>query len=198
MQSILGSNIYYLIVFFFIYSFLGWITEIIYALKSRGVFVNRGFLFGPFCPIYGIGIILCVLLLNDLNNNLIILYISSVALITTIEYFTGYFLEKIFNTKWWDYTDDPFNLHGRVCLGYSLLWGLAVVFILKIIHPFIASLIIAIPSHSIAIISFLITMYFLVDLSYTLITLVGLNNIASNVSSFSSEIKERYSYLLRK
>ncbi len=126
---------------FIIYAFLGWCIEVAYYTVTSGKFVNRGFLNGPICPIYGFGMILLISLLGSLVDNFILLFIGSLILTSTLEFITGFVLEKLFNTKWWDYTDMPFNLKGYISLSFSILWGLASVFVLNIIHPTIVNVI---------------------------------------------------------
>lgn len=175
---------------------MGWLSEVFYAYKNRGYFVNRGFLYGPFCPIYGIGIVITISFLYKFNNNLILLYILSTVLVSFLEYITGYMLEKLFHSRWWDYSDEPFNLKGRICLSFSLLWGVALVFIIRIIHPMISSLLNMISLEIIIPLSFLILIYFLTDVFFTLSSLIRLNSLFNNLNNISTEIKERYEYLV--
>ena len=129
--------IYNLLCVFFIYSFIGWCAEVIYAASSTGKFVNRGFLNGPVCPIYGIRIAFVSFLLDPIKDNLFFLYIGAVIVTSVIEWLAGWILEKIFKQKWWDYYNYPFNLNGYICLKFSLIWGFACVFVVNILHPFI-------------------------------------------------------------
>ena len=120
---------------FFIYAFLGWCMEVIYATTDTGKFINRGFLIGPACPIYGIGMVIVVSVLSSIQDNIFILFIGAMILTSILEFITGVILERIFNDKWWDYSDLPFNIKGYICLKFSLLWGLGCVFIMKLIYP---------------------------------------------------------------
>lgn len=130
-------SFYYFVLYFFIYGTLGWCTEVAYAAVKEGRFVNRGFLNGPICPIYGVGVSVVVHFLQPLSEQLILLYIGSTILVTLLEGITGYVLEKLFHHKWWDYSGMPWNIGGYVCLVFSLMWGVACVFIVKVIHPLI-------------------------------------------------------------
>ena len=129
------QNFYELVWIFIIYAFIGWCTEVSYAALDTGKFVNRGFLNGPYCPIYGCGVVIVVA----------ILFAGSFLLTSVLEYITGYILEKVFHNKWWDYSDKPFNIKGYVCLKFSIYWGLACTFIMDIIHPIIYAAIRFIP-----------------------------------------------------
>lgn len=132
--------------YFIIYAFLGWCSEVAYAALCDGRFVNRGFLNGPVCPIYGFGVVTVITLLSPLEDNLIMLFIGSVFLTGVIEYVTGFLLEKLFHEKWWDYSDVPFNLNGYICPKFLLLWGFACVFVVKLVHPAIAASVGIIPT----------------------------------------------------
>ncbi len=121
--------------FFIIYSFIGWCVEIAFHTVTTGEFVNRGFLNGPVCPIYGFGMIMLIFFLGSLIDNFILLFIGSFLLTSILEFITGFILEEIFNKKWWDYSDRPLNVKGYICLSFSIAWGLASIFVLNIINP---------------------------------------------------------------
>lgn len=128
---------YIFLLSFFVYGFLGWCTEVAFAAVKEKKFVNRGFLNGPICPIYGVGVCAVIVLLEPFAKNLVVLYISSVIVVTALEWLTGFLLEKMFHNKWWDYSDMRFNLNGYVCLQFSLVWGIGCVAIVKLINPVI-------------------------------------------------------------
>ena len=138
-------SIYYSILYFFVYGFLGWCTEVIFAAFKQHRFVNRGFLNGPICPIYGVGVTLVIACLEAFQSNLLLLYISSVILVTVLEGVTGWAMDKLFHNKWWDYSKLPFNIGGYVCLLFSLIWGVACVFIVYFVHPLIHHVLSLIP-----------------------------------------------------
>lgn len=121
--------------FFFIYSFLGWVVEVSYQTYKLKTFINRGFLNGPLCPVYGFGMLAILVFLYDFHDNILLLFIGGFFLTSLLEFFTGWILERIFNKKWWDYSDMPFNIKGYVSLLFSLAWGLGVVLVIKLIHP---------------------------------------------------------------
>lgn len=136
---------YSIVWYFFIYAFFGWCAEVAFAAARSGKFVNRGFLNGPVCPIYGFGLIIIILALTPLSKNLLLLFAGSMLLTSALELATGWALEKIFHTRWWDYSNNKFNVHGYICLGASIVWGLAAVFVMEIIQPLIAALVRSIP-----------------------------------------------------
>ena len=113
--------IYKALCYFFIYGFLGWCCEVIYAAIIDGKFVNRGFLNGPICPIYGFGVLFVLTLLEPIRENFLFLFIGSVILTSVLEFITGFLLEKVFKMKWWDYSNERFNIHGYICLKFSII-----------------------------------------------------------------------------
>lgn len=130
---------YHYLLNFFIYGFLGWCTEVAFAAFKEHHFVNRGFLNGPICPIYGFGVSTVILFLTPFQDNLFLLYLVSTIVVTALEWLTGFLLEKLFHSRWWDYSNMPLNLNGYVCLLFSLIWGVACVFIVKIFHPLVTA-----------------------------------------------------------
>ena len=113
--------------------------ESIVRTISEKKLINTGFLHGPFCPIYGIGAIILFAFLDKFENNLILLFFVAIIVLTIWEYIVGWMLEKLFNTKYWDYSEQKFNIQGRVCLTNSICWGILGVLLVKYIHPFIKS-----------------------------------------------------------
>ena len=132
----------YLLTYFIIYSFLGWVMESIFRTLWEKKIINTGFLKGPFCPIYGIGAIIMITLLSDLKDAPVLLFLISFIVLTIWEYLVGVLLEKLFKTKYWDYSDHKFNYKGRICLTNSLAWGILGVLFTKYIHPFIEQIVI--------------------------------------------------------
>ena len=159
---------------FLIYGFLGWCTEVIFAAVNNGKFVNRGFLNGPICPIYGFGVLTVVKLLRPFGSNILLLFIGSVIITTILEFLTGFLLEKLFRQKWWDYSDVPFNIKGYVCLKFSLLWGLACMFIVKIIHPMVMKFIQILPNALSTVLCAVVLTATAVDFLLTLINMLKL------------------------
>ena len=110
--------------YFYIYGFLGWCSEVAFAAIAHGKFVNRGFVNGPICSIYGFGVMSVLLVLGPLKSSFWLLFGGSVLFTSAIEYLTGWVLEKVFHDKWWDYSKRPLNIKGYVCLEFSVLWGI--------------------------------------------------------------------------
>ena len=191
------QNFYELVWIFIIYAFIGWCTEVSYAALDTGKFVNRGFLNGPYCPIYGCGVVIVVAILTPLKENLLILFAGSFLLTSVLEYITGYILEKVFHNKWWDYSDKPFNIKGYVCLKFSIYWGLACTFIMDIIHPIIYAAIRFIPFVLGVVLLSIIMCVFAADCIITVTTILKFNKrlkvmdeMAASIHRLSDEIGE--------
>ena len=121
---LLSSNVFTLFCYFVIYSFMGWCLETLYATICKKEFINRGFLTGPFCPIYGFGILSIIVLLKPIETNYIFLFLGSIFLTSIIEYITGYILETAFDSTWWDYSDIPYNIMEEYAY-LSLFYGVS-------------------------------------------------------------------------
>lgn len=139
------TNLYEAIWIFMIYAFLGWCAEVAFAAVDSGKFVNRGFMNGPYCPIYGVGVLIVVWVLTPLKDNIFVLFAGSVILTSVLEYLVGFLLEKLFGNRWWDYSDLPFNIKGYVCLKFSLMWGIGCMLIMDMVHPGIYKWILWVP-----------------------------------------------------
>ena len=142
---VFGFSLYHILAYFLIYSCIGWCLEVIYAAATTGQLVNRGFLNGPVCPIYGFGMILVLFLLTPLQGSILLLYIGGVILPSALELVGGWLLYKVYHTRWWDYSDFPFNIGGYICLEFCLLWGVGTLVVMRIVHPVIASFVDMIP-----------------------------------------------------
>ena len=139
-----GIEFYQMAWYFIFYSFAGWILEVVYHAVTMGKVVNRGFLNGPVCPVYGFGVLAVVVMISlageteKLTVEVIPfwqLFIGGIVLSSIIELIAGWMLNRIFHARWWDYSNKPFNLNGYICLEFSLIWGLAIVFVVREIHP---------------------------------------------------------------
>jgi uncharacterized membrane protein len=139
---ILGIKVWRIMAYFVIYSFLGFVLETIYGLLTKGVIESRqSFLYGPFCSIYGLGAVVMILLLQYFKKNNYTLFFGGYVIGSLIEYFVSLFGEMILHVKWWDYSTEPFNINGRVCLFYSLAWGILAIYLVKHVNPAIDSFI---------------------------------------------------------
>ena len=170
-------SLYTLLLYFMIYSCMGWVLEVVYHAVSFGKVVNRGFLNGPLCPVYGFGA--AAILLADgyfpLRNPLA-LFLCGSCFATLIELAAGWILDRMFHARWWDYSDLPLNLHGYICLKFSILWGVAILVGMRVIHPPVAHLISDVLPSSAGWILILVSYAFLsADVWITIAFLLGLN-----------------------
>lgn len=135
--KIAGTDFYHIINWFFLYSFLGWVWESAYVSAKEKRLVNRGFVTGPVCTIYGCGAVAVYLILKPISGNLLLLFLGGILVPTVLEYLTAVLMETIFHTSWWDYSKNRFNFQGRICLGASLGWGVFTVILFYVLHPFV-------------------------------------------------------------
>ena len=186
-----------LTLFFSVYSMIGWLCESIYCSIPQKRWINRGFLNGPFCPVYGFGALLILAVLSPLLGvfefplELIVLFFTATLLTSVLEYVTSVLLEKLFHTSWWDYSNHKYQIHGRVCLMNSLLFGVMSTLVLEVLHPLISSLLTAIPR----IVSFPLAgglfVYFILDGTVTTIGILRMNGKLAQLQTILDEIRER-------
>jgi uncharacterized membrane protein len=161
-----------------------------YAAVKEGRFVNRGFLNGPICPIYGIGVGVVVQFLMPFREQYIILYIASTVLVTILEGITGFLLDKIFHHRWWDYSKMPLNIGGYVCLLFSLIWGVACVFVVKVVHPLVHKALALIPFYLGIVIIIILGIVMFADLYVTASTILKLNKRLDAMEKIAEELRE--------
>lgn len=183
--------ILYNIAYFMVYSFAGWGLESVSKTISQKKFVNSGFLNGPFCPIYGFGAMIMIVCLQSLKGRPILLFIVAFFILSAWEYIVGIFLEKIFKTKYWDYSHLKFNLQGRICLKNSLYWGILGVVFIGFLHPFIQSYIEMIPTDLLLYIVIVIGISMLVDLVISSIAVTNFNSAITKLNELGENIKEK-------
>lgn len=184
----MALSFYTLVAYFFIYSFLGWTMETIYASVKQQRYVNRGFLNGPFCPIYGSAAVLLLLALTPLASNPVLLFIVGAVLASALEYFTGYIMETIFHAKWWDYSQNKFNLDGRICLKYTFLWGILSALLVEFIHPAISRLIERCPAEWLRSGIWVLLLYFIADCGLTVWNITTLHQWLTNLQKLSEAV----------
>lgn len=190
-------RIYFLL--FLIYSVIGWIMEVTLSFIENHKFINRGFLIGPYCPIYGTGAIIITLLLNRYVDDWIVLFIMSILICGVLEYITSYLMEKIFKARWWDYSNMKFNINGRICLETIIPFGLLGLFIMYITNPFFFSLLQQIPNVWLTVLSIFFAIVFIIDniISFNVIANVRIatkkiskENIKDNTEEITQKVKE--------
>lgn len=189
----------YIFLLFIIYSFLGWCVEVINSfLHSKG-FVNRGFLIGPYCPIYGVGLLLIIYFLKEYTDSYLVLFVMSMFICMILEYFTSYVMEKLFNARWWDYSHKRFNINGRICLETTIPFGLGGMGIMYIVNPLIEKVLSYLSSNGLIIIGIIVMVIFFSDLVVSFITVMKVKNvkitkIKDNTEEINKKVKE---YLIK-
>lgn len=184
-----GLSFYDIVIYFVLFAIAGYICEVIFAAIVLGKFVNRGFLNGPWCPIYGFGVVIVAICLKPLSKSLLVLFIGSVLLTSVLEYFTGFILEKVFDQKWWDYSDDKLNLGGYICLKFSLLWGVACTAVVKLVLPAVDAVIRVVPHFVGLIVTGVIVALMLIDLTATVVTIMGIKKKIRLIDSTVAKLK---------
>ena len=135
------DNLIKYVLLFFFYSAGGWLLESIYCSIGEKRIVNRGFLTGPLCPIYGTAaLVMTILIYNPFKDRPLIIFILGIVLCDIVEYFTSYIMEKLFSARWWDYTYEFLNIKGRICLKHTLYWGIISVAFVRVLHPAVENL----------------------------------------------------------
>ena len=185
-----SMSIYFILLYFFVYGFLGWCTEVGFAAFKTHHFVNRGFLNGPICPIYGVGVTAVITVLTPYKSDIIVLYILSVVLVTVLEGVTGWAMDKIFHNKWWDYSDMPLNIGGYVCLLFSIVWGFACLFIIYFIQPLVHDLLAFIPTIVGIILIIILGITLIADLYVTASTIFKFNRRLAAMEKIAAEMHE--------
>lgn len=189
-------EIYFLL--FFIYSILGWLMEVIRIFIHNGKLVNRGFLIGPYCPIYGYGALAMTFLLRKYQNDILATFIFSILICGILEYFTSYFMEKIFHARWWDYTNRKFNINGRICLDNLIAFGILGCIILYITNPVILSLLSKIPNVLLHILSGVLFVVYIADNIISSKIILNLKEISVNVKDNTEEISQKVKNIISK
>lgn len=157
------NTVYNYILYFIIYSLVGWLLEVLLKYVDDKKFVNRGFLLGPICPIYGYGVLLIILLIGCNDNDLLSIFLKSIFICSILEYFTSFIMEKLFKARWWDYSQRRFNINGRICLETMLPFGMGATIILYSIHPKVIYLVNLIPYNIKSMISIIFLALYLID-----------------------------------
>ena len=184
------ENIYKFVAYFIIYSFGGWILESIYKTVMQKKIVNSGFLYGPFCPMYGIGAIIMLLFLSCFSNSIILLFFMSFIVLSIWEYIVGVLLEKIFRIKYWDYSSKKFNFKGRICLDNSIMWGLLGVTFIMDIHPKIEVIFDLIPENIVKYFIVIVFIILIIDIIASIIKIKDINIKRKIIEEIATTIKE--------
>lgn len=188
-EKMIGQySVYQWILFFYVYSFLGWIFESAYVSLLKRKWVNRGFLRGPFLPIYGGGAVMMLFVSYPFKSNLLLTYFAGVAGATLLELVTGILMESIFKIRYWDYSKQPFNYKGYICLSSSAAWGFFTIGMNEVLHPWVLRGISLVPSFLLHILMGLVSVCFLVDIIISVEEALDLRNMLEKMEEIHGEM----------
>ena len=186
------ENLVETLFYFFTYSVIGWICEDIYVGIGQRKIVNRGFLYGPYCPVYGFGALLVLYGLSNFVDNPILVFIGGVILTSVLEYFTSWIMEVCFHERWWDYTGYPFNINGRVCLRNSTLFGIMALVLMYGVQPHITNFYNSFSFRTIALVVLIVLCLFILDILFTVKHLLKRNQIVKTVKETLENAKAEF------
>lgn len=186
---IYNLEIYFMM--FIFYSVAGWLMEVTLGLIEKHKFVNRGFLIGPYCPIYGVGVVSVSLLLSKISNNIILLFLLSTLICGTLEYLTSYLMEKIFHARWWDYTRRKFNINGRICLETLIPFGVISVLVICFVNPWLLNILYQIPNNTLNILVIVLMLVYLIDSFISFTIIVRFKNLSKKEKDNTEEIAKK-------
>lgn len=185
----INVSVYFIL--FIIYAMIGWCIEIINGLIQTKKFVNRGFLIGPYCPIYGVGGILITLLLSKYYDDPTVLFFMGIAVCGILEYLTSYIMEKFFKARWWDYSKRKFNINGRICLETLLPFGIMGCLILYIVNPAFLNIYEKMPNIALHIICGILLAVYITDNIISGKIISNLKEISVSVKDNTEEISKK-------
>ncbi len=184
-------NFLNILTYFILYSFLGWVLESVLKTILQKKLVNSGFLNGPFCPIYGVGAIIMFVFLQEFKGNNIILFFIAFFILSIWEYIVGFLLEKLFKTKYWDYSNYKLNIHGRVCLVNSIFWGILGVLFINYINPFFAQILSTVDSKIILYIDIILSTGLIIDCILSVMSIIEIDSALKYIEELNVDIKAK-------
>ena len=190
---ICGMTYFQICLYFLIYSFGGWVVEVIFHAVALGKVINRGFLNGPVCPVYGFGVLSVFALLNTIQGSGRqmsdgMIFVFGIVLATAVELVAGWLLDVCFHARWWDYSDKPFNFHGYICLEFSLIWGLAIVMVVKVFQKYVEAHALHTPATWEWIVIAVLYAVYLTDFIVTVAVIQGLNKKLTRLDKATTTI----------
>ncbi len=177
------------LLFFYIYCFFGWIFESTYVSLKQRHFVNRGFLHGPFLPLYGSGAVLMLFVSIPVQNNLVLVYFAGCIAATALEYVTGVCMEALFKVRYWDYSDKKFNYKGQICLGSTLAWGCLTVLLVYVIHRPIEQFVLGLPHRLTLMATYAVTVVMAVDMALSFKAAMELRNVLASMTAVRQKLE---------
>lgn len=178
----------YLFMVFFLASVAGYLAEVVYcSIVDKYFEWNRGFLFGPYVPIYGVGTLIIIGISQKYLHNVFLLFLLTVVACSVVEYLASWIMEKLFKVRWWDYSTQKFNINGRICLLNGIMFGFAGLFIVYAVHPLLAKIFSVIPQQLTIVAAILCALFFLVDLIVTIYTLISIRLTLEDIEEVKND-----------
>lgn len=181
-------NIFQWLFFFYFYCFFGWCFESTYVSLKQKKLVNRGFMRGPFLPLYGTGAIMMLVVSMPFQDNVFLTYLAGVVGATILEYITGVTMEALFKVRYWDYSNQPFNFQGQICLGSSIAWGFLTILMTRVVHKPIETFVLSIPMNVLTIVTCIITIYIVADFTLSFKAAMDLRDILVKMEKAKEEM----------
>lgn len=175
--------------FFFFYCFFGWCFESTYVSLKSKKFVNRGFIRGPFLPIYGSGALMMLIVSMPFRDSLVLTYLAGCVGATVLEYVTGVTMEALFKVRYWDYSQNRFNFQGHICLGSSLAWGVLTILMTHLVHKPVEELAFRLPEGVLTTVTMLVTIYFVVDFTLSFRAALDLRDVLVRMEQAKKELE---------
>lgn len=185
-------QIFHVFLLFLCYSFIGWAWETALCSTREKRFINRGFLYGPLCPVYGFGGLLIMYLLKPWAHTWIPLFLASMVITSILEYLTSWGMEKLFHARWWDYSSHKFNLNGRIYLGGAFFFGIMGTTVMHFVHPYLVNFLVSLPNAVVTGLAISLGVVLAVDFAFTLRNLVDFASYMTKLRSFVETLRERY------
>lgn len=179
-------SLYQMALMFCFWAFVGWCIEVCYMTIETGEYQNRGFLSMPICPIYGFGVLMIAVFSRPIADKPLLLFVISLVLCTTLELVVGLGMEKLFNTRWWDYSHEKFNYRGYICPKVSILWGLGCVLVIKVVQPLVETVVNHIPFKAGIIFIAIMAVLIAIDLTASLCAVANLNKRLKQIDDISA------------
>lgn len=175
--------------FFYMYCFFGWCFESAWVSFKSKKLVNRGFMRGPFLPLYGSGAIMMLVVSMPFRDNVLLTYFAGVVGATVLEYITGVTMEALFKVRYWDYSNQPFNFQGHVCLSSSIAWGFLTILMTRVVHQPIARIVLMIPDRVLAYVTGMVTIYIVIDFTLSFKAALDLRDILGRMQKLKEEME---------
>lgn len=187
--------VYNYIAYFLLYSFIGWIYEVLIVFAVQKKLVNRGFLHGPVCPIYGVAILTLVIALQNFHYSILLIFLFGSLIVSFVELSTGLIMQKLFHSRWWDYSHFRFNFRGYISLEISIIWGLFSIFVIYGLQPAIVHMVYIIPKYILQPLVTVVSIIFIIDTVSTIIQMFAFKKLLQRASSLEEDIVLRVEYL---